>query len=407
VTATRSNSSAGDHPPLTDDERAELERYRAFLPDLIALCERVALGDLEARLPGASEDPVLAEARQKLNTLLDITDAFVRESKAALQAASAGRFHRLVLERGLPGTFRHAASVINAASRQMHMQADALKKQQDEIARSAGGLLTASDALRDNSEAMKFDAAEASEQAAKVAASAEQLTGNMHTLAAGTEEMSLTIREIAKNASDAARVAALAVAETGRSNERVTSLGHSSAEIGKVLRIITSIAQQTRLLALNATIEAARAGVAGRGFAVVAGEVKELARETAAATEDIGRRIEAIQADTAATVASIGRIQEVVQQISELQTTIAAAVEEQTATTNEMSRNLAEGAQGTTQIASAIQNVAEASRRTSTGAATSLQAAQQLAGMAAALQQLTATATTTTTERSPGPHRLG
>jgi len=296
---------------------------------------------------------------------------------------------------GKPGTLRHATSVINAANKQRHAHADALKKQKDESARSAGGLSLASDALRDNSEAMQHDAAEASEQAVKVATSAEQLTGNMHTLAAGTEEMSLTIREIVKNAADAARVAALVVAESARSNERVTSLGHSSTEIGKVLRIITSIAQQTRLLALNATIEAGRAGVAGRGFAVVAGEVKELARETAAATEDIGRRVEAIQADTQATVASIARLQEVVNQISELQTTIAAAVEEQTATTNEMSRNLAEGAQGTTPIAAAIQSVAAASRRTSTGAATSLQAAVELARMAAALQTLTTSTTTT------------
>ena len=205
--------------------------------------------------------------------------------------------------------------------------------------------------------------------------------------------MSLTIREIAKNASDASRVAAEAVAETARSNERVTSLGHSSAEIGKVVRIITSIAQQTRLLALNATIEAARAGVAGRGFAVVAGEVKELARETAQATEDISKRIEAIQGDTLSTVTSIARIQDVVQRISELQTTSAAAVEEQTATTNEMSRNLAEGARGTTEIARAITTVAEASKRTSSGAATSLQAAQELARMASDLQRLTGAST--------------
>ena len=167
--------------PLDAAERAELERYRAFLPQLVDVCERVAHGDLEARLFGLGDDSALAKAEQKLNTLLDITDAFVRESKAALQAASGGRFHRLVLERGLPGTFRHAASVINAASRQMHAQADALKKQQGEIARSAGELSTASDALRDNSEAMKHDAAEASEQANKVAASADQLTGNMRT----------------------------------------------------------------------------------------------------------------------------------------------------------------------------------------------------------------------------------
>jgi methyl-accepting chemotaxis protein len=376
--------------PLDEDERAELERYRAFLPQLTALCERVAQGDLEARLFGvALDDGHLGPAAHGLNKVLDITDAFVREAKAALQAASAGRFHRIVVERGLPGTFRQAAGVINAASRKMHQQADALRAQQEQLARSATSLTRASDALRDTSRAMSQDANEASAEAGKVAASAEQLTGNMHSLAAGTEEMSLTIREIAKNAADAARVAADAVREAGVSHERVAQLGVSSAEISKVVRIITSVAQQTRLLALNATIEAARAGVAGRGFAVVAGEVKELARETAQATEDITKRIEAIQTDTAATVGSIDRIQSVVQRISELQTTIAAAVEEQTATTNEMSRSLAEGATGTAAIARAITNVAQASQRTSTGASTSLQSAEELARMASALQQMT------------------
>jgi methyl-accepting chemotaxis protein len=374
---------------LTAAERAELARYRAFVPQLVAVCERVARGDLEARLLGLGDDPALAQAGQALNALLDVTDAFVRESKAALQAASGGRFHRVLLERGLPGSFRQAAEVINAASRQMHAQATALQAQQAQIARSAAELSTASESLRATSEGMRADAAEASRQAQTVSSSAEQLTGNMHTLAAGTEEMSLTIREIARNATDAARVAAEAVSEAGRSNERIARLGQSSVEIGKVVQIITGIAQQTRMLALNATIEAARAGEAGKGFAVVAGEVKSLARETAAATEDITKRIETIQGDTQSAVDSIGLIQTVVGRISELQTTIAAAVEEQTATTNEMSRNLTHGAEGTTAIAQAITAVAGATARAATGAGAALSSAEALSRMAAALQTLT------------------
>ncbi len=158
--------------------------------------------------------------------------------------------------------------------------------------------------------------------------------------------MSASIREIAQNANEAARVAAGAVTEAEATNQTIARLGESSKEIGDVVKVISAIAGQTNLLALNATIEAARAGEAGKGFAVVADEVKELARETARATEDIARRVEAIQADTGGAVAAIGRIGEVIGQINDYQLTIASAVEEQTATTNEMSRSVAEAAAG-------------------------------------------------------------
>jgi methyl-accepting chemotaxis protein len=153
------------------------------------------------------------------------------------------------------------------------------------------------------------------------------------------------------------------VAET--TNATVGKLGDSSIEIGNVIKVITSIAEQTNLLALNATIEAARAGEAGKGFAVVANEVKDLARETAKATEDIGRRVEAIQADTREAVDAIAEISSVIARINDYQTTIASAVEEQTATTNEMSRNVAEAAMGSTEIAQNIVGVATAAQTTS------------------------------------------
>jgi methyl-accepting chemotaxis protein len=146
-------------------------------------------------------------------------------------------------------------------------------------------------------------------------------------------------------------------------------LGESSQQIGKVIEVITSIAEQTNLLALNATIEAARAGEAGKGFAVVAGEVKELAKETAKATEEIGSRIAAIQSDTSDAVGAIGEIEQVIARIADMQTTIASAVEEQTATTNEIGRNVAEAARGSAEIAENIVSVAQAARETSAGTA--------------------------------------
>lgn len=171
-------------------------------------------------------------------------------------------------------------------------------------------------------------------------------------------------------------------------NATIGKLGDSSLEIGKVIKVITSIAEQTNLLALNATIEAARAGEAGKGFAVVANEVKELAKETAKATEDISRKIEAIQGDTQGAVNSIRQIGEVIAQINDISNTIASAVEEQTATANEMSRNVAEAAKGTSEIAQNITSVAMASQNTSQGAANCQQAAAEMSRMATELQQL-------------------
>jgi methyl-accepting chemotaxis protein len=155
-----------------------------------------------------------------------------------------------------------------------------------------------------------------------------------------------------------------------------------------VIKVITSIAQQTNLLALNATIEAARAGEAGKGFAVVANEVKELAKETAKATEDIGRKIEAIQTDTKAAVEAITSISAVINQVNDISSTIATAVEEQNATTNEMSRNVSEAAHGSGEITSNIAGVAEAADNTSRGAGDTQKAAQQLVSTSAELRRL-------------------
>lgn len=267
-------------------------------------------------------------------------------------------------------------------------KAEEMAKILDQVNASATTLGSSAEELTAVSSQMASNAEETSAQANVVSAASEQVSKNVQTVATGVEEMNSAIREIAKNASESARVAQRAVSDAQVANTTISKLGDSSAEIGKVIKVITSIAEQTNLLALNATIEAARAGEAGKGFAVVANEVKELAKETARATEDISSKIEAIQTDTTGAVASIKQIGDVISQINDISNTIASAVEEQTATAAEMTRNVAEAAKGTSEIAQNITSVAQAAQNTTQGATNCQQAAAELSRMATDLQQL-------------------
>jgi methyl-accepting chemotaxis protein len=253
--------------------------------------------------------------------------------------------------------------------------------------RNADRLAAASQELSEGARAMSGHATLTTAQAVAVADASVSVSASVVSVAAAAEEMSATVREIAKSAAEAARVAGSAVRAADGTNRTVAQLGTSSLEIGKVIKVITSIAQQTNLLALNATIEAARAGSAGKGFAVVATEVKELAKQTSAATEDISRKIEAIQADASGAVGAIQEIAAIIRQINDFQSTIAAAVEEQAATTREIARNAADASTSSKMISSKIGSVTDASRSTSAGATNTLRSAEDLSGLAVELRR--------------------
>ncbi|WP_413451412.1 methyl-accepting chemotaxis protein [Georgenia phoenicis] len=339
-------------------------------------------------------------------------------------SATAGRYSTLITVLGLialaAGTtlLRLTGRSIRSTIRGVHHSLEALAQgdltvtapvtSRDEIGQMAQALGTAQGSLRTllaevggatrtvaaaaeqlaaGSEQMNAGLSHTASLSGTVAAAAEQVSTNVRTAAAGSEQMGSSIREIAQNAEEAARVAARAAEVAEGTTTAVVRLGGSSQEIGEVVKVITSIADQTDLLALNATIEAARAGEAGKGFAVVAGEVKELAQQTARATEDIARRVEAIQGDTGSAADAMREIADIVGAINQRQLTIASAVEEQTATTQEITRSISEAAAGTGEIAVNITAVAGDAREAVGTVSEIGQSVTELARMSAELQR--------------------
>ena len=364
-----------------------IDAQRSALADIDAAnreaqAAAAAQAEQERRLAAAEHEKREAERAQAEHERIEAArmQAEVAQIRAAVHEAAHGDLRQQL---DIPAD-RPTGEVADALNR---LFAD-LRLSITPIGENAHTLAAASEELGAVSKQMNTDAATNAEDAGRAALSAGQVSQRVENVAAATEEMSASIREISRATAEASNVTDEAVRVATDAQALIQHLGESSSHIGEVVKLISSIAEQTNLLALNATIEAARAGEAGKGFAVVAGEVKELAKATAGATDEIAQRVTGIQTDTQGAIASIGRIFEIIRRVSDIQTSVAGAVEEQNAVANDIAGNLAHTVQASGEIARGIDRVAQTASSTEQGSREIQQAAGQLAKMAAQLQEL-------------------
>ena len=382
------------------DFRVDAEKYRGENGRLVGGLNRMLdaillpIGEgnrVLAQISAGQIDELIAQPyhgdhekmKQAVNNVASALQAVLADVNTLAKAATDGKLAVRADTRMHRGEFR---TIVEGFNHTLDTVVEPLRM----AANQASSLATSAEELTAVSNQMASNAEETATQANVVSAASLQVSHNVSVVATGGEQMQASIREIARSSNESARVAKAAVIVAESTNATMGKLGESSVQIGKVVKVITSIAQQTNLLALNATIEAARAGEAGKGFAVVAKEVKELAKETAKATEDIGQKIEAIQSDTKDAVQAIREISGIINQINDISNNIASALEEQTVTTNEISRNVNEAAKGSGEISTNISGVATAAQNTTRGAADTQKAALALSGMAAQLQSIVA-----------------
>ncbi len=361
--------------------------------------QELADGNLEVEVPDADRGDEIGDMAA---TMQVFKDAAVENEKMRQQQKKAEE-----AERQREAEERKMAEQRAEQERQREAEAEREKKAAEEQAEeerkrllnemadqfqsSVGnvveGVSAAAEEMQASAQSMAAGAEETETRSAAVAAAAEQAAANVTTVASAGEELSSSITEISRQVSQSSSISKKAVEEAGKTSAQIEELVIAADKIGEVVNLITDIAEQTNLLALNATIEAARAGDAGKGFAVVASEVKNLATQTARATDEIGSQIGGIQTATKDAVVAIQEISKIITQTDEISSAIAAAVEEQSAATSEIATNIEQASAGSAEVSSNIGGVSQAAAQSGESASQILQASQELATQAAHLSK--------------------
>lgn len=374
-TAAQKSGEKDPASTLMDVQREELERYRSWVKQLADVCESAAAGNLEVRLLHINVDGDLERALVSLNGLLDYTDAFVRESKASLTAAANGKFFRKVLLKGVCGSFRQASEVINSAGEKMKIQAEELQQAEirrlemadefeQEIQRISTIVSAAATQLHATVHSLKAVTERAIQETSMAVNSIDQTTQNVDVVAASTVQLNESIQQIDDRVKQSMGVVQQAVNESEHAREFMSSLVETTNDIGSFAKIIADIAKQTNLLALNAAIEAARAGASGAGFAVVASEVKNLAQDTARATDRINEQIRQIQDVVNDTVANISTVSSTIRQVDEISESISISISEQSQAIATIHQNVKDAAGKTVQTSEIVQRVSTTASET-------------------------------------------
>jgi methyl-accepting chemotaxis protein len=367
--------------------------YRHWIAQAAEVCERAARGDLEARLLRVPGDGDLGRMLLGINHLLDMTDAFVRESQAAMQHAAAGKFFRLVVLRGMLGSFKRAAETGNAATDAMARQATVLaefdarrRELSKELEAVISTLASSATEVRATAESLASMAGKTTTEATVVASAAERTSGNLDRVAHTSRHMSETFARVDRQTGECAALTEEAVRQARGAAPVMQNLSEASQKVGGVVKLISRIAGQTNLLALNASIEAARSGDAGKGFGVVASEVKDLARQTASATDQIADQIQKTQGAAGQVSGALAGITSQINHVSEISKEIAGSVEQQRTAAAEIDSSTQRVAEGMHEITRSIQAVSDVARQTSECSSQLVLAADELSRQSESLR---------------------